>query len=273
MSILEMDELADIFEVSQGVSARLRVDDLRREVLRILEKIFRTNTSSFFLADESGKRIVMDGCVTRNIRKGYIPSYAQYYCRIDPMPNGINQSLSRVLSVVTLDEVIPYKDLIQTEYYNDFYKPQSIYYEMALHLKLGNRMLGAIGLNRPREAVNFSLREKAKAEVMTQIVAGSLAQALSHERLAQSKETKELPSYSCEGLRRFGLTRREVEVVSCVCEGLKNGEIARKLFISEYTVINHLRSVYEKLGISNRTSLILQVVSGVPKTRDPLRSQ
>ncbi len=56
-------------------------------------------------------------------------------------------------------------------------------------------------------------------------------------------------------LRKLGLTKRQTDVVFLVCEGLSNARISEKLFISEYTVANHIRSVYEKLGVSNRTSL------------------
>jgi DNA-binding CsgD family transcriptional regulator len=61
-------------------------------------------------------------------------------------------------------------------------------------------------------------------------------------------------------LKQFGLTRRELEVTGLVCEGFKNSEIGEKLFISEYTVENHLRSIYEKLGVKNRTSMAYKVM-------------
>ncbi|MHB8111683.1 MAG: LuxR C-terminal-related transcriptional regulator [Syntrophorhabdaceae bacterium] len=62
-----------------------------------------------------------------------------------------------------------------------------------------------------------------------------------------------------QGLRDFGLTRRELEVISFVCQGLSNREIADKLHISEYTVENHLRSVYPKMKVRNRTALARRV--------------
>jgi DNA-binding CsgD family transcriptional regulator len=57
-------------------------------------------------------------------------------------------------------------------------------------------------------------------------------------------------------LRGAGLTRRETEVVHLLAKGSKNAEIAEALFISPYTVENHLRSVYRKMGVSNRTAVL-----------------
>jgi ATP/maltotriose-dependent transcriptional regulator MalT len=51
-----------------------------------------------------------------------------------------------------------------------------------------------------------------------------------------------------------GLTAREVEVLSPVAQGLSNAEIAERFIISLLTVKSHMRSLYNKLGISSRSS-------------------
>jgi CRP-like cAMP-binding protein/DNA-binding CsgD family transcriptional regulator len=48
------------------------------------------------------------------------------------------------------------------------------------------------------------------------------------------------------------LTAREREVVGLVAQGMKNREIAQRLYISEQTVKNHLQNIFDKLGASNR---------------------
>ncbi|HSE99043.1 MAG TPA: response regulator transcription factor [Blastocatellia bacterium] len=53
------------------------------------------------------------------------------------------------------------------------------------------------------------------------------------------------------------LTRREREVVTLVAEGLTNKEIAERLSISQATVRTHLTSIFLKLGIQNRSRLIV----------------
>ncbi len=59
----------------------------------------------------------------------------------------------------------------------------------------------------------------------------------------------------------YGLTAREVEVLSRVAEGLSDKEIASALFLSEATVKSHLRSVYQKLKLRNRAQAVAFAVS------------
>ena len=53
----------------------------------------------------------------------------------------------------------------------------------------------------------------------------------------------------------FGLTSREIEIISAIKEGSSNREIASKLAISEETVKRHLSNIYSKLGVSSRLEL------------------
>ena len=65
--------------------------------------------------------------------------------------------------------------------------------------------------------------------------------------------------------KHFGLTPRELEVVSAVVEGYANREIAEYLKISEDTVKRHLRNIFDKLGVSTRLELALFAVNqGIP---------
>jgi RNA polymerase sigma factor (sigma-70 family) len=53
------------------------------------------------------------------------------------------------------------------------------------------------------------------------------------------------------------LTPRERQVISLVCAGLKNKQIAERLFISESTVRHHLSAIFSKLELSGRFDLII----------------
>jgi DNA-binding NarL/FixJ family response regulator len=49
------------------------------------------------------------------------------------------------------------------------------------------------------------------------------------------------------------LTTRELEILQLVASGATNGVIAKRLWVTEQTVKFHLRNVYRKLGVANRT--------------------
>ncbi|MGV0906568.1 response regulator [Mycolicibacter sinensis] len=55
---------------------------------------------------------------------------------------------------------------------------------------------------------------------------------------------------------RQGLTQRESEILACMVSGLSNRGIATKLVIGDETVKSHLRSIYRKLGVSDRTGAV-----------------
>ena len=52
------------------------------------------------------------------------------------------------------------------------------------------------------------------------------------------------------------LTAREREVMNLVSQGLSNGEVGGRLFISEKTVKNHINRIYAKLGVATRSEAI-----------------
>lgn len=54
------------------------------------------------------------------------------------------------------------------------------------------------------------------------------------------------------------LTRREIEVLHLVAEGLNNQAIAKQLFVSEHTVHRHLANILNKLNVSTRAAAVAQ---------------
>lgn len=49
------------------------------------------------------------------------------------------------------------------------------------------------------------------------------------------------------------LTVRQLEILKLIAEGLTNAQIAQRIFLSEFTVKQHLRAAYKTLGVHNRT--------------------
>lgn len=57
----------------------------------------------------------------------------------------------------------------------------------------------------------------------------------------------------------YGLTEREQQVMRCVLHGMANKEIAQALGLSPYTVSDHVRLIFEKVGVHSRTELAARV--------------
>jgi two-component system, NarL family, response regulator LiaR len=54
----------------------------------------------------------------------------------------------------------------------------------------------------------------------------------------------------------LGITRRELEILELIAEGMSNREIAEKLYVSENTVKTHSSRVFDKLGARRRTMTV-----------------
>jgi DNA-binding NarL/FixJ family response regulator len=97
----------------------------------------------------------------------------------------------------------------------------------------------------PRAVLADSVRAAARGEtVLTPAVAGRL---LGRMRAEPAPRTEQLSA-------------RETEVLTLVARGLTNGEIARKLYLSEATVKTHLLRTCAKLGVSGRTAAVTKAI-------------
>lgn len=109
---------------------------------------------------------------------------------------------------------------------------------------------GAMGIVLKEHAVEVLIKAIKKVhhgEVwLDRLTMGSVLQEMTEEKQPDPDQEK-----------IASLTDREREVVSLVGEGLKNKQIAAKLFISETTVTHHLSSVFSKLAVSDRLELII----------------
>jgi NarL family two-component system response regulator LiaR len=54
----------------------------------------------------------------------------------------------------------------------------------------------------------------------------------------------------------LGITRRELEILELIAQGMSNREIAEKLYVSENTVKTHSSRVFDKLGAKRRTQAV-----------------
>lgn len=81
-----------------------------------------------------------------------------------------------------------------------------------------------------------------------------------HELLAQQKHQGDEQPLNIELAVDHNLTRRELEVLRCIVDGMSNKECAQSLFISEKTVKNHITNLLRKLEVADRTQAAVYAV-------------
>ena len=84
--------------------------------------------------------------------------------------------------------------------------------------------------------------------------AGALELEAARELFESLGAAPDLARMSAPAASKYGLSKRELEVLRLVASGRSNREIAASLVISEHTVARHLQNIYSKLGLSSRSA-------------------
>ena len=100
-------------------------------------------------------------------------------------------------------------------------------------------------------ACGYLLKDSSREEILDAIRRVNQGESYLPARIVQKM---------AEGLRKPGLSPRELEVLQCVATGKSNKEIGVQLFITEGTVKTHVKALLEKLGVPCRTAAIREAV-------------
>ena len=131
-------------------------------------------------------------------------------------------------------------------------------------------LTAAIERNQIVEALQLGARGIVLKESATQLLLKSIRSVMAGEYWMGRESVSDLvatlrellvPAVEEARKKTFGLTPRELEVISAIVAGYTNKDIAQKFSISEQTVKHHLTNIFDKLGVSNRLELALFAVN------------
>ena len=133
------------------------------------------------------------------------------------------------------DLKLPTKVLILSIYHDEEYVVKSIEYGCS----------GYLMKNADPEEVELAIKTLVSGE---NYYGANISKIMMKNMVQKQKETTTISQQN--------LTKREVEVIKMIAEGLKTKDIAEKLFISTRTVETHKTNIYHKLEIHNSAQLI-----------------
>lgn len=191
-----------------------------------------------------------------NMDPGNLERYRQYY----QFHNPISAKAQRFRRAIRVNEIVPQRELIQTEFFNDFLLADGLYYGVNLYVHEGDANLGDMRIWRSARRENFDDSDLQVLEIIKPHFCNAMRNTLrmgaaEHPKLSGGVERME-PGLSIEWLRSVrGLTVRESQIALEIVQGRTDQEIATSMGVAFSTVRTHIRRVYEKLGVHNRTSL------------------
>jgi len=114
-------------------------------------------------------------------------------------------------------------------------------------------LLGAMGLVSKQKAADTVIRAIEKVHAGEVWLDRAMIASILNDRVNPNIA----PEQNVEAPRIAKLTEREREVIRLIGEGIKNRQIAERMYISEATVRHHLTSVFAKLGVTDRFELVI----------------
>lgn len=169
--------------------------------------------------------------VLHNISNNTHQQYLEHFQPLDPLsPSRFGQQ------VVTVATMTPGICARHRHYYHEFMLPNHVCDMIEIFIRRGHRIIAGISLMRD---IPFSSEERLRAQAVQPLLGLAI-----HDSLQEDNNLASI------------LTAKEREIVGMVCEGASNKLIARQLNISLSTVKTHLRNIFAKTEVINRTELV-----------------
>ncbi|EAW9054736.1 helix-turn-helix transcriptional regulator [Salmonella enterica subsp. enterica serovar Corvallis] len=169
--------------------------------------------------------------VLHNISNSTHQQYLEHFQPLDPLsPSRFGQ---QVITVATMTPGICAR---HRHYYHEFMLPNHVCDMIEIFIRRGHRIIAGISLMRD---IPFSSEERLRAQAVQPLLGLAI-----HDSLQEDNNLTSI------------LTAKEREIVGMVCEGASNKLIARQLNIFLSTVKTHLRNIFAKTEVINRTELV-----------------
>jgi DNA-binding CsgD family transcriptional regulator len=221
------------------LSEDLSEHDVREAVGHdLLELLQADYYASYVWQEKSGR---FDKAAFLNMDPKNLAAYESYFQYHDPIT--FKLQARREATLVT--QVMPQRELMRTEFFNDFLARDGLHWGVNAYSYVGDRNIGDVRIWRSRMRENFDAHTLELLRLIEPAFTGALLRAAGvPEGAATGGPAAELK-----------LSARELEIARMIADDFSDKEIAWRLGVEISTVRTHLKRIFAKLGVRRRGSV------------------
>jgi len=235
LSASESRVLARIFGL---LAEDLAERDVREALGHNLLELLQADYYASYVWRDDARRF--DHGVYLNMDPKNLANYEAYYQYHDPIT--FKLQARREPTLVT--QVMPQRDLLRTEFFNDFLGRDRLYWGVNAYSYVGNRNIGDVRIWRGRHRENFDGHALELLRLIQPAFTGALVRARGEAAVADAGRAPWLT-----------LSVRELEIARLIADDLSDKEIGRRLGIEISTIRTHVKRIFAKLGVRRRSGV------------------
>jgi len=228
--------LAQIFGLlSEDLGEHAVREAIGHHLLELLEADYYAS----FVWQDATRRF--DKAVFLNMDPKNLASYDSYYQYHDPIT--FKLQARREATLVT--QVMPQRELMRTEFFNDFLARDGLHWGVNAYSFVGDRNIGDVRIWRSRRRDNFDAHTLELLRLIGPAFTGALARASGAPAATESDGQSPI----------LKLSVREFEIARMIADDLSDKEIAHRLEVEISTIRTHLNRIFDKLGVRRRSGV------------------
>ena len=220
--------------LAEGLSAA----DVRKHLGYCLMELLQADFFASYVWNDSENKF--DEGISINMDPANLGTYDAYYQFHDP----ITFELQRRRAPTLVTQVMSQRDLMHTEFFNDFLARDGLHWGVNVYSYADSRNLGDLRIWRRRGRANFDRHTLDLLNLIEPAFTKALRQNSNAGGLIQQ-----------DSIHTSLLSARERAVAQLVIEGLTDKEIAIRLAVELSTVRTYLKRIFSKLGVNRRSGM------------------
>jgi DNA-binding CsgD family transcriptional regulator len=224
-------------------------DSLRQHLVEPIAQLLNADYVASLVWDHQQARFGRGVCCRTDA--GHLRAYEAQFQFDDP----IAPRLHPRYFPTRVTQVMPQRELVQSEFFERFLGPGDMYWGVNLYAHDGCRDLGDLRIWRAHTKHNYDDDELALLRLLYPSLVNALARASCNGPATPDSSMPTVPLHQ-RLMARHGLSPREAQVAERVAQGLSDKAIAQQMGVAYTTVRTYLAQALHKTGCANRKALI-----------------